>query len=184
MMIALLSMLAAAETPVVPTDSGRSVTGISWARPVVLAEPEVYTMQAEHPSFSDGWLIQLSADPSLLIPRQVGDPVLYIGDVPAFRFNWDPVGGCVVAFVPGAVDLAKTEVFFGSTELPERVTRARGAEERAAARTLGVRPLAVGQTEAVLRVADFRGVEAVAMERVAACTSTDSDRMRAGMPGR
>lgn len=178
-MILMLSGIALAQTP---------VSTVVWARPFVLEQPEIYSMSAEKPTFTAGWLVQLTADPSMLAARQVGEPVLYVGEVPAFRFNWDPVGGCLVVFVPGPVDLASTEVFFGSTELPERVTRAHGTEERAAAVAAGIRPLAgVAAARAaggdVLRVASLEGVYAAAMERVAGCSATPSDHQRSGIPG-
>lgn len=175
-MIAWLSALALAQTPI----------DVVWSRPFLLERPEVYTMQAERPSFTEGLLIELRADPALLGARQVAEPVLYVGEVPAFRFNWDPTRGCLVVFVPGAVDLAKTEVFFGSPELPERITRVRGASERAVAVAAGAKPpdsAAARAAGEVLKVPGLKGVYAAAMERVAACSGTPSDQQRSGVPG-
>jgi hypothetical protein len=179
-MIAWLSV-AFAQVPMAPLE-------LVWARPFALEQPEVYTMQAERPSFTDGLLIELRADPALLGARQVAEPVLYVGGVPAFRFNWDPTGGCLVVFVPGTLDLETTEIFFGPPELPERITAMRGASERAIAVAAGVRPLS-GSAPArtaggdVLRTASLEGVYAEAMARVAACTQTPSDLRRSGIPG-
>lgn len=164
----ILSFAAAFAAPVSATPT--AVTAISWARPFTLELPERYTPGGA--TFTEGLLVELRADPALSVPRQVGVPVLYLGEVPAFRFNWDHEGGCVVAFVPGRTDLAQTVVFFGSDTLPER---ADGRAELAAAVAAGITPVAAAVTEPVLAARDLRDVHAAAMERVKACTATAED---------
>jgi hypothetical protein len=159
---------------------------VEWARPFVLATPERYTMTAERPTFREGWLVQLRvADPTRLVPLQADQAVPYAGTIPLAPFNADPVGGCLVAYVPGPVDLAKVPLFFGSSELPERVDAARGLLEREQAERRGVLPPAAPELAAAtqaggapLQAADLRDVHRAAMERVALCTATPEDLQR------
>jgi hypothetical protein len=165
---------------------------LEWARPFTLAAPERYTMTAERPMFHEGWLVQLRvADPARLVPLQVGQAVPYAGAVPLSAFNSDPVGGCLVAYLPGPVDLVGLPLFFGSSELPERVDAARGQQERALAEGRGVQPPSALELAAALQAGgaplqamDLRDVHRVAMERVALCTKTAEDLQRPGVPGR
>lgn len=145
-------------------------TLIAWSRPFVLEVPDRASVTG--PPFTEGVLIELRADPALSVPRQTGVRTLYVGSTPAVRVNWDHEGGCVVAFVPGRVDLAKTVVFFGSDELPER---ADGSKELAAAVAAGLAPVAPVVTEPVLAVHDLRDVHALAIERARACSATSED---------
>lgn len=179
-MIAWMLSLPALAAP--PSPSG--VLDLVWARPFTLDAAETYTMRGDRPAFTGGVLVELRADPALLAPSQVGEPVLYAGDMPAFRFNWDYVGGCVVAFVPGEVDLGSVELYFGAPDLPERVTAASGAEQRANAQRRGVKPLPAGPAldagGGPVPFHDLRDLEAAAMARVAACSTTPADHRRAG----
>ncbi len=186
-MIAWITAALAAPVaePVRVVDTGRSVTGLTFVRPFELATPAEWTVTAHPEPVTRGILLELRADPTLLRARDVGASVLYVGERPAFPFNWDAVGGCLVAWVPGDPDLASTEVFFGSTELPERVDAARGAAERAAARAVGVVPFpveVVAKARAaggpMLRARDVAEVEALAMARVEACTQSPEDHLR------
>jgi hypothetical protein len=159
---------------------------LEWARPFTLAVPERHTMSADKPVFQEGWLVQLRvADPTLLVPRQAGQPVPYAGKVPLFPFNADPVGGCLVAYVPGPVDLAKVPLYFGSSELPERVDSTRGILEQTQAEHRGVLPPSPAELAAAtsaggasLQLDDLRDLHRVAMERVAQCTRTPEDLQR------
>jgi hypothetical protein len=181
----LLSHLAANAADVVTTDDGRSVREIRWARAFLLERAEPYRMTAEDPSITDGLLFELRVDPAMVVPVQTDVPVLYVGAVPARTVNFDPYGGCLVGFVPGAPDLATTPIYFGSTELPERVDAARGAEELAAARAVGVRPLpadmvrkALAEGGPALAASDIGVVFAEAATRVTACAPQESERVR------
>jgi hypothetical protein len=179
MSLLLLSLSTAAS-------AAEPVGAITWARSFTLPAPESFDQKR---SFDAGWIVELRADPALLAPSQIAEPVLYAGTTPAMRFNWDRVGGCVVALIPASVDLATTELYFGSTELPERVDDARAAAELDEARRAGVQPLPADEVARAiaaggdpLKASDLRDVHAAAMERVAACTSTPSDLQRSGIP--
>lgn len=184
-MIALaLTLLAPAEAaePVVPADDGSSVRELVWAQPVTLAVAERDTMRAERPEVREGLLLELRVDPELVVPSQRYEPTLFVGSVPARKLNWDPAGGCAVVWVGAAPDLATTEIYFGSLELPERIDAARGVAELEAARAVGVTPFPAATVGAALQaplsVQDFREVHALGMERVRACSATESDQQR------
>ncbi|MEQ1501362.1 MAG: hypothetical protein ABMB14_03985 [Myxococcota bacterium] len=184
----MISLLLSLPSPAFAQDA-TPITAITWARPVTLAAPIQWSMRGDHPAVTEGVLVELRADPALLVPRQSAEPVLYAGAMPVMRFNWDYLGGCVVAFVPGPVDLAATELYFGSSALPERVTAADGGAARAAARVRGIRPAPSAERAAALAAggpalaaSDLGQVHAEAMARVGACTATPSDTQRPGVP--
>lgn len=180
MTLAFLTSLAhAADTAPVPADDGHAVRELVAAVPFHLDTPTTWTMTASPRSVDEGLLLELRADPRWLVPRDAATPLLYVGDTPAFPFNWDHVGGCAVVWVPGPVDLATTEIYFGSSELAERVDAARGAAEREAARRVGVRPFAPARVASVLSPTlsahGFDEIEALAMRRVRDCTASPED---------
>lgn len=172
---------APADTPV-PADDGHAVRALVAAIPFHLATPTTWTMTASPRPVDRGVLLELRADPGLLVPRDAASPLLYVGETPAFPFNWDHVGGCAVVWVPGPVDLGSTEIWFGSDRLAERVDAAWGVAERRAARAAGVRPFPAADVAAALApelsVASFDEIEALARKRVRACTSTPEDLLR------
>lgn len=90
---------------------------------------------------SRGVLLVLRVDAALVYPRQVAEPVLYVGDQTARRVNVGYESGYVVAIVPGEVDLTKAPIWFGSPELPERVDAEMIRKERESARRAGIKPL-------------------------------------------
>jgi hypothetical protein len=65
--------------------------------------------------------------------------VLYAGNVPVQRLNHGNVSGRVIGIVPGNIDLASVLIWFGSPELPERVTASTVESERARAERAGIR---------------------------------------------
>lgn len=138
--------------PVVPTGTGQEVRALLLARTVRLAEPYRYRWHAEQVSVSEVTVLVMEIDREFLRPRQVDVPVLYVGTLPAEVASSGYGSGRRIVVVPGVPDLATTAIYFGSTELPERVTHARGQAELAAAHAAGVRP---------------QGAEAVARARAA-----------------
>ncbi len=89
---------------------------------------------------TEGTLLVLKVNPDLVFPPQVAEPVLYVGDSTAERVNRGQGSGYVIAIVPGKIDLAKTPIWFGTPELPERVDAAMIKSERAAATKAGIKP--------------------------------------------
>lgn len=134
--------------PVIPTDNGDSVQRLLYARTFQLDEGYTYYWTKEQPTVETGTMIVVEVDPSFAYPRQVGVPVLYVGNTPAEITNIGYHSGRLIVVVPGEIDLATTPIFFGSTELPEMVTKERGDLELAAAVEMGIRPFSV---EAVSR---------------------------------
>lgn len=184
MSLLMLLLASARAEPITITDDGDSVRAVRWARPFELVAADTDRMRAEQAPYTEGTIVELLVDPAMVVPAQTLVPVLYVGDRPARPLNWDPVGGCLVALVTGPVDLATTPVFFGSTELPERVDATRGAAELAAARAIGIGPLPADQVRAALAaggaplVADIRDVYAAAADRIEACSPSEGERAR------
>ncbi len=120
------------------------------AHPFRLLNPATHYYRAEQPAYDSGLLLVLDvADKSLLTPRQTLDPVLYVGDETAERINSGSESGYLVVVVPDATIASLTEspVFFGTPELPERVTKATAEAELSAALAKGIRP-SQGMTKA------------------------------------
>jgi hypothetical protein len=170
--------------------TGGPVQAVVWARPFTLAQPERdpngpgATLGGVAPkTLTEGWLIEVRADPALLRPSQAAEPHLYVGERRAMKLNWDSTGGCLVAIVSGRPDLARTPLLFGAPPRPpaDEATVARGEAAR-----LQVQPLgsavdgAIAAGGAPLAAADLREVYALGMQRVAACTQTPNDLQRAG----
>jgi hypothetical protein len=128
---------AAAAPPVPATPAG--VVSVLYARPFQVATAFDHTWRKERPTAIGGMLLVLQVDPALVFPRQSAEPVLYVGNETAMRLNVGYPSGRVVAIVPGGRTLAPgTPIWFGSPRLPETVTAAVIAEERALADAKGV----------------------------------------------
>lgn len=117
-----------------------AVRSLLCARPFTLQDPYVYTWLHDQPEITGGWLLAVAVDPEVAKPRQVDVPVLFAGDTPAHLTNSGYPSGVMIVIVPAWVDLARAPVYFGSTELPERIDHARGALEQAVAAERGARP--------------------------------------------
>ena len=168
LMMTALGGVAVAQTyatPVVPTDNGGAVRELLYARPFEVNDPFTYWWTAERPEIGAGYILVVAVDPEFAKPRQVDMPVLYVGHTPAQLTHVGYESGHLVVIVPATVNLATDPIFFGSLELPERVDAARGAQEMAAALTLGIRPVAEDKLSAALaaggetlREVDLEGV--------------------------
>ncbi|MFT4539172.1 MAG: hypothetical protein ACI841_004975 [Planctomycetota bacterium] len=134
--------------PGLPThpDSAQEVL---YARPFVLDAPYTHHYRLEAPSVSSGWILVLRVDPELTVPRQSYEPVLYVGDETAQRWNTAQPGGNMVVTVPAALDASgvpnsewmSQPIWFGSPELPERVDATRIHQELVAAIEQGIGPM-------------------------------------------
>ena len=102
---------------------------------------------------SAGMLIVVEVDPDLVIPRDALEPVLYAGNVTVQRLNHGHRSGRVIGIIPGTVDLTSTPIWFGTPELPERVTAGTVRSERALAERAGIRPLPAERIGAVMQPA-------------------------------
>jgi hypothetical protein len=116
------------------------VKNILDVRPFTLARPYRYDWSQERLIVTSGVLVVLEVDPALVVPRDSLEPVLYAGDVPVQRLNHGNKSGRVIAIIPGNIDLATAPIWFGSPQLPARVTAEIARSESARAEKAGVRP--------------------------------------------
>jgi hypothetical protein len=130
------------------------VKDILYVRRFTLGTPYANTWSKERATVASGVLVVLEVDPAYVDPRDAAlNPVLYAGDVTVIRLNHGDRSGRVIGIIPGDVDLATAPIWFGSPELPERVTPAVVRSERARAEKAGVRPLAATKIAGVERPA-------------------------------
>jgi hypothetical protein len=105
-----------------------------------VAKPFRHVWRADQPLVNSGWLLVLSGDPALFIPRQVKEPVLYVGAQTAERVNFPQESGRVVVIVPGDFQLEDAPIFFGAEALPEELRQGQIDAQVEAARARGVLP--------------------------------------------
>ncbi len=130
-----------------PIAGGHPKIELVFAQPFSLDVPYEHTWRQEEPSVVSGWILVLRTDPALLAPRQTAEPVLYVGNETAERLNAGEAGNLVV-LVPSPVDSqgvptldpTTVPIWFGTSELPERVDAARIQAELSAAIAQGVGP--------------------------------------------
>jgi hypothetical protein len=140
--VCLLGLLAcgtfsvAADTKVPPTPA--PIKGIVAAHRFTLEDPYQYTWTRERVMVSSGTLVVLEVDPALVVPRNTLEPVLYAGNVPLQRLNHGDKSGRVIGIVPGNIDVTTMPIWFGTPQLPERVTTAMAETERERAQKAGV----------------------------------------------
>lgn len=152
-----LSALIALTVPVVyaqdakPQAAPAAVIDILEIQPFALKEGYQYDWLQSRPFVSDGLLVVLKVDPSLVIPRNAAELVLYAGDRTVQRLSQGDRSGYVVAIIPGDVDLAAEPIWFGRPELPERVTADVIKEERSLADSAGIKPFGAEKVKVALR---------------------------------
>ncbi len=127
---------AATDTPVPPTPA--PIKRIVAAHGFTLETPFPYTWTKERVMVSSGTLVVLEVDPALVVPRNTLEPVLYAGNIPVQRLNHGNKSGRVIGIVPGNIDVTTMPIWFGTPQLPGRVTRAMAEAERARAEKAGV----------------------------------------------
>lgn len=119
-----------------------------------------YDWLESRPLVSDGLLVVLRVNPNYVVPLNVAEPVLYAGDRTVQRLNQGNGSGYVIGIIPGEIDLASAPIWFGTPELPERVTPDVIKEERALADKAGIKPFSVDKIGGALR--DAIGAEDLA----------------------
>lgn len=148
-------ILGLAQTPVHDVERAVPATpapikNILVARAFTLETPYPYTWSKERIMVSTGVLVVLEVNPAYVVPRDTLEPVLYAGNVPVQRLNHGNVSGRVIGIVPGSIDLASELIWFGSPELPERVTSRTVESERMHAEKAGVRAFPQARIASVL----------------------------------
>jgi hypothetical protein len=139
--------IAQSSIPDIPPTPAPVIDVVS-IQPFSLETPTKHLWRAEKPSVRTGYLVVLKVDPGLVFPRQIAEPVLYVGHQTAERVNVGYRSGHVVAIVPGEtdpkhpnyLDLERELFWFGTPELPERVNARRILAERKAALEAGLKP--------------------------------------------
>jgi hypothetical protein len=135
----LVPAVLAQEPPALPTTPA-AVDGLVFARPFTVQKPFEFPWRADAGPVSAGWILVLKVSPDLVYPHQTACPILYVGDTTAEHLNCGYGSGYLTVLVPGALDLAKTPLWFGTPGLPEQVTAATIAKEKAAAQAAGIKP--------------------------------------------
>jgi hypothetical protein len=145
--------------PALPAETPVGGVVLVHAQPFTLEQSYAHEWRAERPLVAGGMLLVLQVDKDLVHPRQVAEPVLYVGGQTAERINVGASSGHVIAVVPAPVDargqvqldLAAAPIFFGEPMLPEQVDAARAAQELAGAVARDIAPPAADAVAAVLR---------------------------------
>ena len=140
---------AGVENAVPPTPA--PIKGILAARRFTLDTPFPYTWSQERILVKTGVLVVLEVDPAYVVPRDALEPVLYAGSVPVQRLNHGNLSGRVIGIVPGNVNLAATPIWFGTPQLPERVTASVVESEQTLAKKAGVRLIQGGSMAGITR---------------------------------
>lgn len=129
------------------------VKNILFAQPFTLETPFTNTFSKERAVVSNGVLIVVEVDPALVIPRNTLEPVLYAGNVAVQRLNHGERSGRVIGIVPGTINLATAPIWFGTPQLPERVTQSTVQYERGLAEKAGVRAFSSERLSGIQRPA-------------------------------
>ena len=137
------------QTPSTPA----SIRNIVFAQRFTLETPYTNNWRKDRPALSSGTLIVAQVDPAYVVPRNALQPVLYAGNSTVIRLNEGYPSGSVIGIVPGNIDLTTAPVWFGTPELPERVTDNMIQAERSRAERAGVRAMPAERVSAAQRSA-------------------------------
>ncbi len=127
------------------------VRNLLVAQPFTLETPFINTFSKAKERVSNGVLIVVEVDPALVIPRNSLEPVLYAGNVAVQRLNHGERSGRVIGIVPGTLNLTTAPIWFGTPELPERVTQNTIQYERGLAEKAGVRAFPAARLDSIQR---------------------------------
>lgn len=165
--------------PAAASEPHGSRVSLLHAQRFLLEQPAVHWWRAERPKYARGWLVVLEVDPTLVIPRELEQPVLYVGAQTAERVNKGHRSGRVVAIVPGDAPLAGARAFFGRPGHPETIDAAHVARELALAERAGATAIDDAMLSAVeqpeLRVRSQLELHAAAIELVARHSQGERD---------
>jgi hypothetical protein len=172
-----------------PQDLPAAALELLEARPFVVDEPFAHEWRAEQPLVRAGYLLVVRVPAELALPRATFEPVLFVGDETAERVNAPRNGANLVLVVPAperdgrvALDLARTPIWFGSLELPERIDAARIAAERRAAEARGIGPARsaprVQAADEPIRVRTRRELDAYLADLVELWSPEETDLVR------
>lgn len=139
--VLLVISVVNAAAPAIP-QTPAAVNGVVYARAFSLDEALTNDYRKDKPLARRGYLLVLDVNPDLVYPRQVAEPVLFVGNTTAIRVNVGYPSGKVIAIVPGDIDLYKAMMWFGTPMLPEDVNNTILWREQNSARAAGIKPFA------------------------------------------
>lgn len=190
LVLVFVGNVSLAQVPPVPVRPA-PIVDIVVAQPFELAEAYEHLWRLERPRVKSGYLLVLRVDRDLVYPRQLAEPVLYVGHQTAERLNVGYHSGHVVAIVPANIDdpthpefidLGEARIFFGSPAMPERVDTETIAWEHRRAVEAGIEPIKSPRLEAARRrggrrrtLVDKRELVHAAMMRVAEYSPQEQD---------
>ena len=194
LMLAAPPVLAGSPPPVVDQAVlPLPVDDLVAVRSFQLEEARPYAWMKGHEPIRAGLLLAVDAEPALCLPRQVAEPVIYVGGVPAERLATDWTSGRLLLLVPGEPDLAALPLHFGNPALPERIDVERGEAALAAAREAGILAFSPARVQAArdaggqeLRLRDGRALDFAVAAWIEAWAPEESERahsLRAPSPG-
>ncbi len=130
-------------TPQAPVraQQDQGVWDILCAVPFRVEQEFTHWWRAERPQVRTGYILVLAVDPEVARPRQVAEPVLFVGEQTAERLNGGYPNGALIIVVPTragpqgwpAVQLESQPMWFGDAALPEQVDHAEILEQLAKA---------------------------------------------------
>lgn len=127
------------------------VIDLVYTRTFVLEKSYIHDWSKDRQAFKSGTLVVLKVDPEFVIPRNAAEPVLYAGNQTAKRLNHGHHSGHVIAIIPGDLDLTKDPIWFGSPDLPERVTAQTIKSQRRLAEAKKIQPFSSEKIKKVTR---------------------------------
>lgn len=143
---------AANDFPAVPATPA-AVNDVLFVKQFTVKDGYFHFWRKDQPVVHEGTMMVLSVDPALVHPRNTAEPVLFVGNQTAERFNFGATSGMVVAIVPGKVDLKTTPVWFGTPQLPDQVTNDIIQAERTMADNAGIKPLSSIKVDTAAKIA-------------------------------
>ena len=117
----------------------KSVSDLVLVRPFTVKKPMSFVVGGKTRKVTEGYVLVIKAHLGLLEPRNAPDYLLFVGDAVGQKVNSGYKDGHVIVITP-KLDLSKAPLWFGSREIPNRLTPSRVAFERKAAERVGVRP--------------------------------------------
>ena len=187
LVLACASLVRAEDAPAIPaTPAG--IVELVEARPFTVDEPFVHHWRAEKRSYTAGYMLVLHVDPALVFPRQVEEPVLYVGSQTARRLNVGVDSGRVVAIVPvedlETFKLDEQRIWFGTPAFPENIddawVEAEVEKADASIEPVGEVSLRAARTKGGdrLRVSNLHAVMPVAGRLVETYAPTETDTVK------
>lgn len=116
----------------------RSVEDIVHIQPFSLETSYRSDWSLERQEVKNGLLVVLKIDTSLLIRRDLLEPVLYAGNQTVQRLNHGYESGYLIGIIPGDIDLKEIPVWLGEPGLPERINAHEITQQREKASRSGI----------------------------------------------